>query len=128
MSRPSDILLAPLLAHLDGFEKLEGVYVVAATNRKDVLDDAVLRPGRFDLVIDIPFPDRSAREELFRFYTRGVPVSPGVDFAALSAVTEGKSPADLKGICERAAPSAYLAGRDRVEPEDFGLPGRVPEP
>lgn len=128
MNRPSDILLNPLLAHMDGFEKVKGVHIVAATNRKDVLDEAILRPGRFDLVVEIPLPDRSSREELFRFYLKGRPISPAVDFRLLADLTEGKSPADIKGICEKAARSAFMAGRRRLEPEDFGLPGKARDP
>ena len=108
----SERVLAQFLAELDGIEELKGVLVLGATNRPDMLDPAVLRPGRFDAIVDIPLPDEAARREIFKVHLRGKPLVPALDVAKLAAQTEGLSGADIAGICHRAA---LLAVRRVVE-------------
>ena len=105
-SHVSERVLAQFLAELDGIEELKGVLVLGATNRLDRLDPAVLRPGRFDAVVDIPLPDEQARREIFEIHLRGKPLAQGVDQAALAACADGLNGADIAGICHRAGLSA----------------------
>ena len=120
MNRPQDLLLNVLLEELDGFRGREGVFVMAATNRPDMLDEALLRPGRFDRVVHLGLPGPEARQKLFRLYLEGRPVDPGLDYAALAARAEGKSPAEIKDMCDRAALSA--ARREgNITMADFGF-------
>jgi len=106
MNRPSDLVLNQLLAELDGTAPNSGVFVIAATNRSDVLDEALLRPGRFDKVIEVGLPDFSARKELFRKSLEDRPVVEDVDLDALARRTEGCSPAVIVNICNQAAQTA----------------------
>lgn len=105
-SHVSERVLAQFLAELDGVEELKGVLVLGATNRPDVIDPAVLRPGRFDTVIDIPLPDGRSRREIFGIHLRGKPLASGIDVGKLAARTEGLSGADIAGICHQAALAA----------------------
>ncbi len=102
----SERVLAQFLAELDGIEELKGVLVLGATNRPDILDPAVLRPGRFDAIVDIPLPDEAGRREIFAVHLRGKPLAKKVDVARLAGETDGLSGADIAGICHRAALSA----------------------
>lgn len=102
LNRPSDLLLNLLLTEMDGFAPNDGVFVIAATNRLDVLDEALLRPGRFDRLIQIPIPDASAREKLFRLYLSGKPLG-DIDYAELARRSERMSPAEIAGMCSGAA-------------------------
>ncbi|MBI2202252.1 MAG: AAA family ATPase, partial [Candidatus Rokubacteria bacterium] len=99
-------VLAQFLAELDGVEELKGVLVLGATNRPDMLDPAVLRPGRFDTVIDMPPPDRQARSEIFAVHLRNKPLDAGVDIEVLADRSEGMTGADIAGACQRAALAA----------------------
>ncbi len=99
-------VLSQLLTELDGIEELKGVFVLAATNRPDLLDPALLRPGRFDIRMDIPPPDRAAREKIFQIHLRDRPVEPGPTPARLADETEGFSGAEIEGVCRRAAMAA----------------------
>lgn len=104
LNRPSDLALNTLLAEMDGFEtNNQGVFVLGATNRPDVLDDALLRPGRFDRLIEIRLPGLEARRDLWRLYLAGRPVRGAVDFDFLARASEGMSPADIRSVVERAA-------------------------
>lgn len=111
-SHVAERVLSQFLAELDGVEELKDVLVLGATNRADMLDPAVLRPGRFDEIIPIPMPDGQARQQIFEIYLGRKPLANNVAFAALARVTEGLSGADIKGICQRAA---MLAIRRAVE-------------
>lgn len=102
LNRPADLLLNLLLAEMDGFAPNEGVFVIAATNRPDVLDAALLRPGRFDRMIEIPLPDQAAREKLFRLYLSGKPLGE-IDYAGLARRSERMSPAEISALCSGAA-------------------------
>jgi len=101
-----------MLTELDGIEALQGVMVLAATNRPDMLDPALLRTGRFDIKFDLPLPDRSARKAIFGVHMRRKPIGPDVDADELAALTDGQTGAEIEGICRRAAVGAireYLA-------------------
>ncbi|MBI5114940.1 CDC48 family AAA ATPase [Candidatus Poribacteria bacterium] len=102
-SHVSERVLSQFLAELDGIEELKGVLVLGATNRADLLDYAVLRPGRFDEVVEIPLPDEKERCEIFEVHLRGKPLDAEVDAKQLAAMTDGLSGADIFGICHKAA-------------------------
>ncbi len=110
--------LTQLLAELDGFDSLDKVKVIAATNRIDILDPALLRPGRFDRVIEVPLPDFRGRVEIFRIHTRRMRLK-DVDLNELARRTEGASGADIKAICTEAGYFALRNGRSYVTMEDF---------
>jgi cell division protease FtsH len=111
--------LNQLLVEMDGFEANEGVIIVAATNRKDVLDPALLRPGRFDRQIYVPNPDIKGREKILNVHARKVPVGPDVDLRLIARGTPGFSGADLMNLVNEAALMAARAGRRLVAMEDF---------
>jgi transitional endoplasmic reticulum ATPase len=102
-SHVSERVLSQFLAEFDGIEELKGVLVLGATNRLDLLDPAVLRPGRFDEIVELPLPDEQERREIFEVHLRHKPLAKGVDTAALSARTEGCSGAEIAAVCHRAA-------------------------
>jgi len=101
-----------LLAELDGIVPLSNVVVIAATNRPDILDPALLRPGRFDKVVYVPPPDKKARLEILRIHTRNMPLADDVDLELLAIRTEGYSGADLAALVREAA---MLALREDVD-------------
>jgi transitional endoplasmic reticulum ATPase len=103
----SDNLLNHLLQLIDGVLKAEGLYVIAATNRADLVDEALRRAGRLNRVIEIPLPNLEAREELFHVYSRRLNLAPDVDLDLLAKATEGNSGADIKAICNQAGLQAY---------------------
>jgi cell division protease FtsH len=111
--------LNQLLVEMDGFESNEGVIIIAATNRPDVLDSALLRPGRFDRRIVVPRPDLRGREEILRVHTRSVKLDGAVDLSVIARGTPGFSGADLANLCNEAALRASRVGRKGVEMEDF---------
>jgi transitional endoplasmic reticulum ATPase len=96
-------LLSELLVQLDGFQKLKSVVVVGATNVPNVIDPAVLRPGRFDKVIYMPLPDFIGRKEIFRIYLAKLPISKDINFDELAKMTERFSGADIKALCDNVA-------------------------
>jgi proteasome regulatory subunit len=108
-----------LLAELDGFNPLERVKVIAATNRLDVLDPALLRPGRFDRIIELPLPDARGRLEILRIHTRRTPLAEDVDLEEVARLTEGFSGAHLKHLVVEAAYSAIRRGSNVISQEDF---------
>jgi len=95
-------VLSQLLTELDGIEELKGVFVLAATNRPDLLDPALLRPGRLDIQLEIPMADRTAREKIFQIHLRDRPVEEGATAAWLADQTAGFSGAQIEGVCRRA--------------------------
>jgi cell division protease FtsH len=114
--------LNQLLVEMDGFESNDGVIIIAATNRPDVLDPALLRPGRFDRRIVVPRPDLRGRMGILAVHTRKVPLAPlpnGVDLEILARGTPGFSGADLEFLVNEAALIAARRDKDRVEMEDF---------
>jgi transitional endoplasmic reticulum ATPase len=96
-------VLSQFLTELDGVEELKGVLVLGATNRPDMLDPAVMRPGRFDEIVDIPLPDEESRRLIFEVHLRNKPLAPGMGTGNLAARTEGFSGADIQGVCAKAA-------------------------
>ncbi len=111
--------LNQLLVEMDGFEANEGVIIVAATNRKDVLDPALLRPGRFDRQIHVPNPDIKGREKILTVHARKVPVGPDVDLRIIARGCPGFSGADLANLVNEAALMAARMGRRFVTMVDF---------
>ena len=113
--------LNQLLVEMDGFEANEGIIIVAATNRADVLDPALLRPGRFDRQVQVPNPDIKGREKILRVHARKVPLSPNVDLRIIARGSPGFSGAELANLVNEAALSAARIGRRFVTMEDFEL-------
>jgi len=111
--------LNQLLVEMDGFEGNEGVIVIAATNRPDVLDPALLRPGRFDRQVVVPLPDVRGREQILRVHMRKVPLGNDVDPSILARATPGFSGADLANLVNEAALFAARANKRVVDMEDF---------
>jgi len=111
--------LNQLLVEMDGFEANEGVIIVAATNRKDVLDPALLRPGRFDRQIHVPNPDIKGREKILSVHARKVPLGPDVDLRTIARGSPGFSGADLMNLVNEAALMAARVGRRFVTMHDF---------
>ena len=111
--------LNQLLVEMDGFETNEGVILIAATNRPDVLDPALLRPGRFDRQVVVPRPDVKGREEILKVHARRIPLAGGVDLKVLARGTPGFSGADLANLVNEAALLAARLGRKTVEMIDF---------
>jgi len=111
-SHVTERVVSQLLAELDGVEELRGVVVLAATNRLDMVDRALLRPGRFDLILELPAPNRQTRLEILRIHTRGKPLAKDVDLEVMANQTEGLVGAELEAICRRAS---MLAIREFVE-------------
>jgi cell division protease FtsH len=113
--------LNQLLVEMDGFESNEGVILIAATNRPDVLDPALLRPGRFDRRVVVPRPDVKGREGILRVHMRRVPVSTDVDLSLLARQTPGFAGADLENLVNEAALLAARKNKDKVEMSDFEI-------
>src|SRR5262249_50849933 len=111
--------LNQLLVEMDGFESNEGVILIAATNRPDVLDPALLRPGRFDRRVVVGRPDVRGREEIMRVHTRKIPLADDVDIPVLARGTPGFSGADLANLVNEAALSAAREGKKSVHMRDF---------
>ncbi|MHB8534476.1 MAG: ATP-dependent zinc metalloprotease FtsH [Sulfuricaulis sp.] len=111
--------LNQLLVEMDGFEGTEGVIVIAATNRPDVLDPALLRPGRFDRQVYVPLPDIRGREQILKVHMRKVPVADDVDANILARGTPGFSGADLANLVNESALFAARANKRLVDMEDF---------
>lgn len=111
--------LNQLLVEMDGFESNEGVIIVAATNRPDVLDPALLRPGRFDRQVVVPRPDVKGREEILKVHTRKTPLAEDVSLSVLARGTPGFTGADLENLVNEAALLAARKGRSRVTMDDF---------
>jgi proteasome regulatory subunit len=111
--------LMQLLSELDGFESRGDVAVLGATNRPDILDPALLRPGRFDRIIEFPLPDVSSRLEIFKIHSKTMNIDHEVDLAALVAATNEKTGADIKAICTEAGMFAIRCDRTVVTQEDF---------
>jgi proteasome regulatory subunit len=108
-----------LLSEMDGFEDRGEIRIIAATNRFDMLDRAILRPGRFDRLIEVPKPDEAGREQIFKIHTRSMNVADDVDYAALAAMADEASGADIKAICTEAGMFAIRDDRTEVSMADF---------
>jgi cell division protease FtsH len=111
--------LNQILTEMDGFDSREGVIVLAATNRADVLDPALLRPGRFDRRVIVQRPDRAGREAILKVHTKGVPLAKDVSLARLASETPGLVGADLRNLVNEAALLAARKNQNEVRPADF---------
>ena len=111
--------LMQLLAELDGFESRGDVGIIGATNRPDILDEALLRPGRFDRTIDVPNPNCESRKRILEIHTDRMKIDENIDFEKISEITEGLSGADLKAVCTEAGMFAIRSERKKVIAKDF---------
>ncbi|MEA3191016.1 MAG: proteasome regulatory subunit [Thermoplasmata archaeon] len=118
-NREVERTLMQLLAELDGFEPRGDVRILAATNRSDILDPALLRPGRFDRIIEVPLPTPEAVQEIFRIHTTGMTVDKDVDLAIVVARLKAVSGADVAAICTEAGMRAIRHERDAIAQTDF---------
>ncbi len=122
-SHTTERVVSQLLTEIDGIEELRGVLILAATNRIDRIDPALLRPGRFDLLLEMPLPDVAARQAILAIHTQRMPLAPDVDLAHLATQTDGFVGATLEALCRQAA---LLAIRDHLathadQPELAGM-------
>ncbi|MFB6104834.1 MAG: AAA family ATPase, partial [Halobacteriaceae archaeon] len=108
-----------LLSEMDGFEERGEVRIIAATNRFDMLDRAILRPGRFDRLIEVPEPDQAGRERILEIHTREMNVADDVDHAVIAEQTEGYNGAQLASLATEAGMFAIRDNREEVRMEDF---------
>jgi len=102
-SQVTERVISQFLTELDGLEELKGVLVLAATNRKDLIDSAILRPGRFDFIMEFPLPDEKARREIFEIHTTGKPLASDIDLGVMAQKTEGLAGSDIEVICHEAS-------------------------
>jgi proteasome regulatory subunit len=108
-----------LLAELDGFNPLGEVKIIGATNRPDILDEALLRPGRFDRIIEIPMPNFESRNEIYKIHTKRMNLDATVNLEELAVHSEGATGADIKAIATEAGMFAIRDNRDIVSMIDF---------
>ncbi|MFH1471158.1 MAG: CDC48 family AAA ATPase [Candidatus Micrarchaeota archaeon] len=118
-SRVGERVVNAMLTEMDGLQNLKNVVVVAATNRPDILDRALVRPGRFDKIVTIPVPGEKTRLEILKVHTRGMPLSEDVDVASFAKKTDGYTGADLEGICREAGMNAIRVESEKVTSEHF---------
>ncbi|WP_405307166.1 proteasome-activating nucleotidase [Methanobrevibacter sp.] len=111
--------LMQLLAELDGFESRGDIGIIGATNRPDILDPALLRPGRFDRFIEVPLPNEDGRREILKIHTKNMSFEEKADVDVLASLTDGFSGADLKAVCTEAGMFAIRAKRDKITVDDF---------
>ncbi|WP_296805771.1 proteasome-activating nucleotidase [uncultured Methanobrevibacter sp.] len=111
--------LMQLLAELDGFESRGDVGIIGATNRPDILDEVLLRPGRFDRTIEVPNPSNESRQKILEIHTEKMKIDTDIDFNKISEITEGFSGAELKAVCTEAGMFAIRSKRKRVITKDF---------
>jgi transitional endoplasmic reticulum ATPase len=117
-NRVSERIVDSLLTEIDGLQNLKNVVVIAATNRPDMLDPALMRPGRFDEIIEIPVPDEKTREQILKVHTKGMPLH-NVDLGELAKKTDGYSGADLENLCREAGMFAIRTKKDKVTGAHF---------
>ncbi|MGA2237614.1 MAG: CDC48 family AAA ATPase [Candidatus Bathyarchaeia archaeon] len=114
-SGATERVISQLLTEMDGIESLQNVVVIAATNRPDILDPAVMRPGRFDRLIDVPAPDSKALTQIFKIHARDMPLSKDVDLQEIAVKAKGYSGADVEALCREAAMNALRESIDSKE-------------
>ena len=117
-SNVTERVISQLLTELDGLEELKDIIVLAATNRPDIVDPAVLRPGRFDRLIFVNPPDQKGRLEIFKVYTRDMPLASSVSLKELASVTDGFVGSDIEALCREAG---MLALRESFEIETITM-------
>src|SRR5712692_809157 len=127
-SNVTERVVSQILTEIDGLEELHNVLVIGATNRVDIVDTALLRPGRFDRIIEVPLPDSKGRENIFKIHIKKKPLAEDVNLTKLVEMTEGFSGADIEGVCNRAAMSGirrYVNNKEKsvksikITQEDF---------
>ncbi len=111
--------LMQLLSEIDGFKALDNVKIIAATNRIDILDPALLRPGRFDRLVEVPLPNKEGRKDIFKIYTQKMKIENDIDVDVLASLTEGFSGADVKNSCVEAGYIAIRNDRNTVTMNDM---------
>ena len=111
--------LMQLLSELDGFTPMSNIKIIGATNRPDILDDALLRPGRFDRIIEVGLPDVDGREQIFKIHTSRMNIQDEISARTLAETTDGLSGAEIKNMCTEAGMLAIRNNRDTVTKEDF---------
>ncbi|MGC8953503.1 proteasome-activating nucleotidase [Desulfurococcus amylolyticus] len=111
--------LMQLLAEIDGFRPLDRVKIIAATNRIDILDPAILRPGRLDRIVEVPLPDFNGRIEIFRIHTRRMKLAENINFQELARMTDGFTGAEIKAVVTEAGYNAIRDNRRQVTMNDF---------
>ncbi|MGI0027198.1 MAG: CDC48 family AAA ATPase [Nitrosopumilaceae archaeon] len=114
-SHVTERVVSQILTEIDGLEELHNVLVIGATNRVDIVDTALLRPGRFDRIIEVPLPDSKGRENVFKIHTKKKPLAEDVNLTKLVEMTEGFSGAEIEGVCSRAAITAIKRYVDNKE-------------
>src|SRR4029078_3145761 len=116
-ARVTERVISQMLTEMDGLEDLNGVVVVGATNRPDIIDEALLRPGRFDRILEVPLPDKEARKEILRIHTKWKPLDHTVNIDKLVGLTEGYTGADIPALTNAVAMSAIkeyiVASKDK---------------
>ncbi|MGD8707275.1 MAG: CDC48 family AAA ATPase [Nitrosopumilaceae archaeon] len=115
-SHVTENVVSQILTEIDGLEELHNVLIIGATNRLDIVDEALLRPGRFDRIIEVPFPDNKGREQIFNIHTKKKPLAEDVSITKLVELTEGFSGAEIAAIANRAAIAAlkrYVGGKSK---------------
>lgn len=120
-SHVGDRMVGQFLLEMDSIEALNAVVILAATNRPDLIDKALLRPGRFDYVVELPTPDYATRLEILQIFSRGRPLSRNVSLASIAKVTEGMTGADLEALCRRSAMLAVKESIDQHPEKQFPL-------
>jgi len=121
-SRVTERIISQMLTEMDGLETLHNVVVIAATNRPDLIDEAILRPGRFDRIVAIPLPDFAARLQILKIHTKGMPVAADVNLEEIARKTEGFTGADLAAICNEAAIlriRKYMASGGKLDRDNY---------
>ena len=118
-SRVTERVVDTLLTEMDGLQELKNVVVLAATNRPDAIDPALLRPGRFDKIVEIPMPDFDTRLAIFGVHTKRMPLDKTIDLNALSEQTENYTGAEIENLCREAGMYAIRNEREYVSMEDF---------
>ena len=114
--------LNQLLVEMDGFGSHDSVIVIAATNRPDILDPALLRPGRFDRTVTVNYPDIKGREEILKIHARNKPLGPDVDLTRVAQTTAGFTGADLENLLNEAALLAARRGKNPIDSNDIEIP------
>jgi len=121
-SRVTERIISQMLTEMDGLETLHNVVVIAATNRPDLIDEAILRPGRFDRIVAIPLPDFAARLQILKIHAKGMPVAADVNLEEIARKTEGFTGADLAAICNEAAIlriRKYMASGGKLDRDNY---------
>ncbi len=118
-TKVTERIVNTLLLEMDGMEQLKNIVVIAATNRPDILDPALLRPGRFDNILEVPLPDEETRMEILKIHTKRMPLDKNIELEAINEKLQNMTGADIEGIVREAGMNAIRAKRDKVKADDF---------